>query len=228
MGRSMRRAHHLGVMGGSPRHRRRTVVALVIAAAGAGAPPSDASMTWDPVLDTMVLLASSAVSTSALWTWSGTRWMPLQSGLPASVSEVAVGFDPETRQLMAVIWGRSPPTVGSASTETWAFSGAAWHPITSHTIPKTDAVVGLGWDPANRQFLLIGGGVSVFGPGRLWAWGGVDWTQLPSVSDTAIQDGTMTSTDTSLLLVGAVDVGRGKPIPIDVWSWTGARWQPAA
>jgi hypothetical protein len=88
-------------------------------------------------------------------------------------------------------------------------------------------VVGLGWDPLSRRLLIFGGGASILGPGRLWAWNGIDWLQLPAVQDPPIRDGEIVSTDAALLLVGTLAIGGGNPAAIDVWSWTDAAWKLA-
>lgn len=191
------------------------------------APRSDASMAWDPALHEMVLVAGGPADTStATWVWNNSRWTPLPSGLPAPPTAIALGFDPQTRDLIAFIHGSEAP--GSAATsrsETWAWGGAAWRRIKTRIAPQADVVVGLAWDPLSRRLLMFGGGASAFGPSRLWAWSGTDWLQLPAVQSPPILDGRLVSTDAGLFLVGALRALAAQPGWIDVWSWSDASWR---
>jgi hypothetical protein len=191
-------------------------------------PHSDASMAWDPELNEMVLMAGGPADTAtSSWVWNNSRWTGLQSELPAPPPAISLGFDPETHELIAVSHGEISTSVAGSRTQTWAWDGTAWHRLTTHVVPQADVVVGLGWDPLSHRLLMFGGGVSAFGPGRMWAWNGTDWLQLPAVRGPLILDGELVSTDTSLLLVGALRALAAQPGRIDVWSWNDASWKPA-
>lgn len=192
------------------------------------APGSDASMAWDPALHEMVLLAGDpGDAATATWVWSNSHWTRLQSGLPAPSTAIAVGFDLQTRDLIAVVHGEMPTSAAAARSETWAWGGAAWHKLTTRVAPQADVVVGLGWDPRSHRLLMFGGGASAFGPGRLWAWNGTDWMPQPAVQSPPILDGQLVSTDAALFLVGALRALAAQPGWIDVWSWNDASWTVA-
>jgi hypothetical protein len=188
------------------------------------APRSDASMAWDPALHEMVLTAGGPADTAtATWVWNNSHWTRLQSGLPAPPTAIALGFDPQTQDLIAVLHGEMPAAAASTS-ETWAWHGTAWRRIKTRVAPQADVVVGLGWDPLSHRLLMFGGGASAFGPGRLWAWSGTDWLQQPEVQSPPILDGQLVSTDAALFLVGALRALAAQPGWIDVWSWSNASW----
>lgn len=194
---------------------------------GTNEPPrSDASMAWDAALNEMVLVAGGPSDTATTtWVWSDSRWTRLRGGLPAAPTAIGLGFDPQTRDLIAVIHGQ---TSGSATPiQTWAWDGAAWHRLTTHVVPQADVVVGVGWDPLSHRMLMFAGGPLAFGVGRMWAWDGTDWLPLPGAKGPLILDGELVSTDTSLLLVGALRALAAQPGRIDVWSWNDATWTPA-
>jgi hypothetical protein len=194
---------------------------------GTNEPPrSDASMAWDAALNEMVLVAGGPSDTATTtWVWSDSRWTRLPSGLPAAPTAIGLGFDPEAHDLIAVIHGQTP---GSATPmQTWAWDGTVWHRLATHVVPQVDVVVGVGWDPLSQRLLMFGGGPLAFGFGRMWAWDGTDWLPLPGVKGPLILDGELVSTDTSLLLVGALRALAAQPGRIDVWSWNDATWKPA-
>jgi hypothetical protein len=185
-------------------------------------------MAWDPALNEMVLMAGGPADTAtATWIWNKTRWTRLQSGLPAPPTAIALGFDPPTRSLIAVVHDETPMPPAGSRTKTWAWDGTAWHRVTTRDVPEADVAVGLGWDPRSHRLLMFGGGASAFGRGRLWAWNGTDWVQLPAVQSPPILDGELVSTDAALLLVGALRPVAAQPGRIDVWSWYDASWKLA-
>jgi hypothetical protein len=194
---------------------------------GTSEPPrSDASMAWDPALNEMVLVAGGPSDTSTTtWVWSNSRWTRLLSGLPAAPTAIELGFDPQTHDLIAVVHGETPAS--AMPLQTWAWSGTVWRRLATHVVSQADVVVGLGWDPSSRRLLMFGGGPLAFGFGRMWAWNGTDWLQLPEVKGPLILDGELVSTDTSLLLVGALRALAAQPGRIDVWSWSDSTWKPA-
>jgi hypothetical protein len=194
---------------------------------GANEPPrSDASMAWDAALNEMVLVAGGPSDTAATtWVWSDSRWTRLQSGLPAAPTAIGLGFDPQTHDLIAVIHGQTPAS--ATPLQTWAWGGTVWRRLATHVVPQADVVVGLGWDPLGHRLLMFGGGSLAFGFGHMWAWNGTDWLQLPDGKGPLILNGELVSTDTSLLLVGALRALAAQPGRIDVWSWNDATWKPA-
>jgi hypothetical protein len=196
---------------------------------GTQGPRSDASMTWDPALNEMVLVAGGpGDSAAAAWIWNRTHWTRLQSGLPFPPASLSVAFDPGTHALVAVASGQVPVPPPGSRTQTWAWDGSAWHRIQTGSDPVAGVVVGLGWDPIRHRLLMFGGGTSLSDPGRLWSWNGTGWIQLPRVLGVPILDGAIVSTDTALLLVGALDTSPQRPSPIRVWSWADATWRASS
>jgi hypothetical protein len=188
-------------------------------------PRSDASMVWDAAVNEMVLVAGGPADTATTtWVWNDSRWTRLSSGLPAAPAAIPLGFDPQAHALIAVIHGLTPAS--PTPMQTWEWEGAVWHRLTTHLVPQADVVVGVGWDPLSRRLLMFGGGPLAFGFGRMWAWTGTGWLQLPVVKGPLILDGELVSTDTSLLLVGALRALAAQPGRIDVWSWNDATWNP--
>jgi hypothetical protein len=194
--------------------------------AGTGShPPSDAVMAWDPALNQMLVIAGEPTGPSTgTWIWSGARWARVATGLPFPPSNASLAFDPSTGQLLAAGF---PPSGTSAavSTQLWAWDGASWHDITVSDAPKAQAVVGLGWNPPSRQVLLFSVGPSSTHPLETWEWDGAGWRQSP-MDGSFILSGVIVSSDTSLLLVGALDQGGVVPTSINVWSWADA-WTAA-
>jgi hypothetical protein len=189
-------------------------------------PPSDAVMAWDPELSEMVLIAgASSGPSTGTWVWSGTRWTRLASALPFPPSNAALAFDPSTGQLLAAGFTPSGTTVAVA-TQLWAWNGTAWHVIGVPGSPQALAVLGLGWSPESRQLLMFSAGPSTLEPLEVWDWGGAIW-RASSTGSPVILSGVIVSSDTSLLLVGALDVGGRVPTSLAVWSWSAGAWTPA-
>jgi hypothetical protein len=196
---------------------------------GAQGPRSDASMTWDPALNEMVLVAGGpGDAATTTWVWGRTHWMRLQSGLPFPPAALSVAFDPGAHALIAVATGQVPVSAPGSRTQTWAWDGGAWRRIATRSDPVAGVVVGLGWDPSTHRLLMFGAGTTFSDPGRLWAWNGTQWTQVPRTLGVPILDGALMSTDTALLLVGALDTSPQRPAPIKVWSWADASWRLAS
>jgi hypothetical protein len=189
-------------------------------------PGSDASMAWDPALNEMVLMAAGpADAATATWTWNQTHWTRLQSGLPSPPTNLALGFDPGLRLLLAVTWDPVPAPATASRMQTWAWDGSAWRRVPTRDAPDAEAVVGLSWDPVSRGLLLFAGGASSLEP--VWAWNGTDWMRLRSLVGPPILDGGIVSTADALVLVGALGIGAERPAPITVWRWTGTAWKAA-
>ncbi|HEY6469235.1 MAG TPA: hypothetical protein VI434_05665 [Candidatus Dormibacteraeota bacterium] len=197
--------------------------------AGAGAPPpSDAVMAWDPAQSDMVLVAGAPTGASTgTWIWSGARWTRAASGLPFPPSNASLAFDPSSGQLLAAGFPPSGTTV-AASTQLWGWAGVSWHEISvSETNPpKALAVQGLGWNPASRRITLFGVGASRARALETWLWDGAAWEQSPS-DNSLILSGSIVSSETLLLLVGALDENGVVPTSIKVWMWSPDAWTAA-
>jgi len=192
-------------------------------------PRSDASMTWDPALNEMVLVTGGpGDSATTTWVWSRTHWIRLRSGLPFPPAALTVGYDPVTHALIAVGSGQVPVPSPGSRTQTWAWDGRAWRRIATRNDPAVGALAGLGWDPPTHRLLMFGAGTTLSDPGSLWAWDGTHWTQVPRALGVPILDGALVSTDTALLLVGALDTSPQRPAPIKVWAWADASWRLAS
>ena len=191
-------------------------------------PPADADMAWDPASDQMVLIAAgSADNTSTSWVWSGTRWMRMTNGLPTPPAAVALGFDPASRRLLAV--GLLPPFTPTQAepTETWAWNGSSWLRLSLHADPIASEIVAVSWDPVSSRFLLFADQPSSTNPAGIWSWNGSGWAASATVGQ-PILDGAIVSTNTSLLLVGALDsTGLGTVTRVQVFSWDAAGWRAA-
>lgn len=191
-------------------------------------PPSDAVMAWNPAGSEMVLVAGAPNGAGTrTWIWSGERWTPLAASLPFPPSSVSLGYDPSSgRLLAAAVPAGNTLAEAPAQTQTWAWNGVGWDNITASGTPVAKAVVGLGWDPFTRHLLLFTADASTTHSLETWEWDGPGWRQSSTNAD-AILSGMIVSTDTSLLLVGALDDGGGVPKSIGVWSWAVDAWTPA-
>ncbi|MFI5286270.1 MAG: hypothetical protein ACHQ4F_08115 [Candidatus Dormibacteria bacterium] len=98
-----------------------------------GPPPGQASMAWDPALDTMVLMPASS-SGADTWTWSGTHWIDHRQPdpyLPTGVLNLS--FDPATQVLMGVGFGSIVSGAFGAPTETWTWDGSSWRQLSTRS-----------------------------------------------------------------------------------------------
>jgi hypothetical protein len=191
-----------------------------------GVPPADADMAWDPGLDQLVLIAAGSADTmSSTWVWSGAHWTRRSTGPPATPAAVALGFDPSSHRLLAVgLVQPFSPTLAEP-TQTWTWNGSGWRQLPLRADPLAVEVRAVALDPASGQLLLFTDQPSRSEASAVWSWNGSEWMESTTPAQ-AILDGATVTTNTSLLLVGALDsTARGAATPVQVYVWTANRWQ---
>jgi hypothetical protein len=186
--------------------------------AGGSSLPSEATMAWDDTRNQMVLVDNSG-SNSGTWTWSGSTWVRRPRGdLPAGTFLIGMAVDPVTN----VSLGVSCCSEGQGGTSTLSWDGAAWHQVTTRTVPGF--VVRMVRDPVSARILLFSDPSIA---AEVWSWTGHDWILLPNAHVPVFPAAALVDVDTHrVVILGSVaEPTQGSPEPVQLWTLTGPSWR---
>jgi len=206
-------------------------------------------MTFDAADGELVLMDPSDGVT---WTWDGRHaWalrhplsVPTENSGKIGGPSPAMAWDPSTSSVLAIV-GDPPGRPGVAipsqvAPATWSWSAGQW---TELGVQTPDYVEGaMGSFPPSRQVILFSGCCDYSQPlplccglgsqrpvNAMWAWNGVEWTELhPAHMPPARLGGSMAYDPSlgKLLLFGGVG-GSGTTFMSDLWEWDGVDWTQA-
>jgi cysteine-rich repeat protein len=146
----------------------------------AAGPPLDglsANLAFDSLREVLVLVFGAEAShldpsaEVAIWEWSEDVWTPVSAAnAPAARTFYGIAFDEVTGWVLVHGGVRLDSTDASFSSETWAFDGAAWKPVSRKVQPPSGfylldyfaplespvafGVTGLGTHPASETWRL--------------------------------------------------------------------------
>lgn len=111
-------------------------------------------MAWDPQLQRVVLMGGSARAGtvfSDLWAWDGAQWTELRPPFaPPARSAPVLATDLRAGDVVLV---------GGGITDTWDWTGGAWHQPTLATMASE--VGSAAWDPSLQRVVGLGRGHAV-------------------------------------------------------------------
>lgn len=165
---------------------------------------------------------SGATLLSDTWRWNA-GWTQIGvSTAPSARADHAMAWDP-VRQRVVLFGGQG---VGGALSDTWEFDPAVsmWMQVSTANAPPARRDAAMAWD-ANRQELVLFGGIDGAPLGDTWTYDGSDWTALPGQGPSARSGHTVTSDmDTGgVALFGGTD---GTAPLGDTWVLDRVGWRP--
>lgn len=199
-------------------------------ASGGAVPQSGRLLSYDPDLETVVLVGQTLVNTPrgvpGTWRWTPHRWTLLSPTGPTTAD--TMGYDPISHRLLA-FGGQEPftpgPGMGVASTpgyaRTWAFTGRRWSEFHPLTLPDRAPGV-LTASPDGHRLLLINT------HGHVWTWTGRDWQPHPTrgapTGGNRSWIGATPSAATDLVRHQIVLLIAGGNTDDETWTLQGDRW----
>jgi N-acetylneuraminic acid mutarotase len=157
---------------------------------------------------------STALQSTATWTWDGTRWTTANvvSGA-ASLAYPALA----TLAGVPVLFGGVEPQTGVVS-NTLLWNGARWAQEGVAGPPaRTDASMA-----SLNGTLVLFGGEADGDLGDTWTWDGATWTQHNVTGPSARGYHTMATLNDTVVLFGGTDLSQ--QFLNDTWTWDGASW----
>ena len=203
-----------------------------VALGGPAPPPSlMSSMTYDPDLREMVLVASDIHFRAPIqvWVYDGTAWRQRGvSGGPAS-PVATIGVDPHTRTLLAIAGDCSGFECRS---QTWSWDGDAWRQRRPTQEPDfAFHSMALVPDPISGRLLLVTTTSNSLGPAPMqtWSWDGRDWVVLQLIGHPGADLKIVGATGDHGAVFAFEDVSRDFNTPrLNAWEWTGSAWRTIA
>jgi hypothetical protein len=117
------------------------------------------------------------VPDSAVWRWSGQKWVPWGPHFSGRREDALLAFD-DRRQMLILYGGRAGDSVYS---DTWESNGTSWRRTSSGGAPSPGAVehAAAAFDQRRGRMVVFGGGSRT---GRqpvnhVWEWDGTVWEQ---------------------------------------------------
>ena len=188
--------------------------------------PTDRVVGLAPLADQLVLVTeNSQVTATHTWAWTGSAWSLRHptSNLPLGAAGPVISADPLRRRVIAVL--TALPTAGGA-TQTWAWNGSTWRPVSSTFKLGLDPTsANIAPDPQPGPVLLY---MHPDGSNACtWALSGAVWREVNSSSPgiDASFSGALLLSDTRIgrvILIG----GASFPNPLNVlWVLSGSVWR---
>jgi hypothetical protein len=154
-----------------------------------------------------------------MFTFSGSAWQPVDTGLPEDRYKPAFAWDPGINEF--VLFG-GYNLFDKYLADTWLFDGQHWtRLITAHSPPPRYASQ-FAWDGTSDEMVLFSG-CCANPQADTWLFDGTDWHQAaPAVSPTGRGDASfvwdpLTQSD---VLFGGV----GSDLLDDTWEWANGAW----
>jgi len=144
---------------------------------------------------------------------------------PAGLSDLAMAYDSDTRQL--VLFGGSTDYGTNYYNTTWLWNGKTWQKAHPRTRPAARDSASMAFDPKSHQLVLFGGEDPNSYFNDTWTWTGSNWDQLkprrsppPSTNSALAYD----PVDRGLILLGGLASGGTGYMALGTWLWTGSNW----
>lgn len=153
----------------------------LLAPAGISEPPAraDASLTYDPTTNVLVLFGGSTnfegrAYLNDTWTFSDGSWIELSPATaPPARADAAMAYDPSVGAV--VLFGGAIAT--GIAKDTWEFAGGNWTRILVPTAPTSRAGAVLVYDDALSALVLFGGLGRVGFDADTWTFVGTTWVE---------------------------------------------------
>jgi len=195
---------------------------------------------YDMRLQRVVLIGAEGDPRSGqndrMWSWTGTRWEPLESEGPPARVNASAAFD-RTRWRLIVVGGSRKSADGSAWDvvgDNWEGDASGWRRLTDIAPRDHHAIV-----EDSRGSVLMFGGIpsdrSGAWPGDTWVLDGTSWRRVATEGPSG-RGRTALAYDTKrqqIVLFGGVSApppGQNGPQTFlsDTWLWNGTRWTQAS
>jgi Galactose oxidase, central domain len=185
-------------------------------------------MAWDAAHRQMVLVIGlGGTGSGATWVWTGSHWRrPPAGNLPGGWFYSPMWSDPSTGALTAVGCCSGTPAPTTAVDSTWRWDGGAWRPADTTTPAPLDGST-MALDPSLGRLILCTCGYSQPSEPELAGWTGRSWVEIPSATLPVRGGIEVTDADRGqLLLLGSpINGATSNPVPVEVWSFSGAGWR---
>lgn len=205
------------------------------------------AMAYDESTSRVVLFGGTGIGSNEplgdTWTWDGTTWTQVSSGIPTGTApcartDHAMVYD-SARQEVVLFGGQStngPPCSQVWFRDTWAWKNNTWSLRAASTSNSPPARTGfrMAFDRARSVAVLCGGyiGPTAMFDNDTWEWNGATWSQFAPANSPSPREYAAVVFDRArnrTIYYGGSD-GMGG-VYGDQWEWDGVNWvqfNPAA
>ncbi|MEI6148039.1 MAG: VCBS repeat-containing protein [bacterium] len=174
-------------------------------------------MEYDAARERVVLFGGTNECVCPTMEWDGNYWKGVwTTNVPPVTTCFTMAYDAERRVMVVVACART-------TLETWLYDGTNWTQATPAVTPPYRIGYSMAFDSVGRRILLYGGWDGDLIYRDLWAWDGVNWTELGGVpADMPMGMGVAGCDENRGVVVFAGGYTNGWKL----YSGTGLRWTP--
>ncbi|MBK8975298.1 MAG: hypothetical protein IPM29_05190 [Planctomycetes bacterium] len=178
------------------------------------------AMAWDPIRAEIVLYGGwdGTQVTGDTWLFNGTDWRQANPTVSPGPRMAELAFDPTT--LRVLLFGGQDGG-GARYSDTWAWDGTNWTPLTSPQTPPARFDHALATDWIRGRVVMFGGWDNGF-LADTWEWAGGAWTPFAGTGPSARSEHKMAFAGGDVwMFAGESAAGRQQ----DTWAFDGIAWR---